>query len=65
MIAQVTVADAAEKGGEFYMLIILLFLIIPAILLFILDSNNKEKVMDEFCRLECKQNIKSKYKFCC
>lgn len=28
-------------------------------------SDTREKVMNEFCNIECKQNIQSKYKFCC
>ena len=30
-----------------------------------LGNDNSEKVMNEFCKLECKSNIHGKYKFCC
>lgn len=30
-----------------------------------LEADNKEKVMNEFCNAECKQNIHKKYDFCC
>lgn len=28
-------------------------------------SNDTEKVMNDFCSLEFKQNIRGKYNFCC
>lgn len=31
----------------------------------LLSRDNKEKVMKEYCRLECKQNVSKKHKFCC
>jgi hypothetical protein len=47
----------------------MLFIGIMIVLLFgvicLLDGSNKEKVMDDFCRLECIQDVKSKYKCCC
>jgi hypothetical protein len=44
-------------------IVILIVLLIGVICL--LDGNNKEKVMDDYCRLECIQDVKSKYKYCC
>jgi hypothetical protein len=31
----------------------------------LLNGNNKEKVMSDFCKVECKQNIQRNHKFCC
>jgi galactitol-specific phosphotransferase system IIC component len=31
----------------------------------LLGGDSKEKVMNDFCNLECKQNIQKKYTFCC
>lgn len=28
-------------------------------------GDNREKVIKEYCRLECKQNVLKKHKFCC
>lgn len=31
----------------------------------LLDSGNSEKIMEDYCRNECKRNILNKNKFCC
>lgn len=30
-----------------------------------LNSDNRDKVMDAFCNVECKKDLKNKYKPCC
>jgi hypothetical protein len=47
------------------MIILLLVLVGTGILLGLVDGHGEERVMREFCELECKQNIKGKYQFCC
>jgi hypothetical protein len=48
-----------------------MMLLIGALLLVVIattsliGNDNSEKVMRDFCKVECKQNIKGKYKFCC
>jgi hypothetical protein len=30
-----------------------------------LNSDNKEKVMSDYCKIECKESILRQHKFCC
>lgn len=46
------------------LLFIILFIVAIAIME-LLSTDNREKVMNDFCNMECKQSIKKKYKFCC
>lgn len=47
------------------MIIIGILFIVIVFAMIKLQSDNSEKVMKEFCDLECKKNINNKYKFCC
>lgn len=47
------------------MLVIGILLIAVISIVSLLSIDNTEKVMTDFCRVECKQNIQRKYKFCC
>ncbi|AFQ44895.1 hypothetical protein Desmer_3008 [Desulfosporosinus meridiei DSM 13257] len=50
------------------MLSILLFIILfiaASAIMELLGTDKREKVMNDFCNMECKQSIKKKYKFCC
>lgn len=47
------------------MLLMGLLIIAGIAVMGMLSSDNREKVMDDFCKVECKQNIRGKYKFCC
>jgi hypothetical protein len=41
-------------------------LVIAVIFLYCIGSeNDREKVLSDFCEIECKKNIKNKYRFCC
>jgi len=31
----------------------------------LLSYDNTEKVMSDYCKVECKRNIQRNYKFCC
>jgi len=53
-----------NKEG-FKMLFIGVLLIADIAVMSLLDRNNGEKVMNDYCKLECKQNIQNKHKFCC
>lgn len=46
------------------MLFIVLFIAAIAIMS-LMGSDNREKVLSDFYKFECKQNIQRKYKFCC
>lgn len=47
------------------MLLIGLLLVASIVALCLLNSDKSEKAMKDYYNLECKQNVKSKYKFCC
>lgn len=47
------------------MLLLFIVLIITGVVWSFLDRRDGDRAMKEFCDLECRQNIKSKYMFCC
>lgn len=47
------------------MLLIGVMLITAIVAVGFLEGESKEKVMNEFCNAECRQNILKKYNFCC
>jgi hypothetical protein len=47
------------------MILLLIVLITTGVIWSFLGSQGEDRTMKEFCELECRQNIKSKYKFCC
>lgn len=49
-----------------YLIGLLIFAFVLGIkLINLLGTNDMQRVMKDFCKIECKQSIKSKYKFCC
>lgn len=47
------------------MLLIGVLLVAAITAMGLLFGDNSEKVMSDFCKAECKQDIRRKYKFCC
>ncbi|WP_160673607.1 hypothetical protein [Clostridium sp. C8-1-8] len=45
-------------------MIIIGLLSVVALIGFAQDTS-KSKIMSDFCKIECKQNIGNKYEFCC
>ncbi len=54
------------KWKEWFIMIFIAVILVAAITASALfTGDNKAKVMNEYCKLECKQNILKKHKFCC
>jgi hypothetical protein len=47
------------------MILIILIVVALCALWCYVDKYDESKAMKEFCELECRQNVKSKYHFCC
>ena len=47
------------------MLFIVVLFIAAIAVMGLFGSDNRKKVLEDFCKVECKQDIKRQYRFCC
>ena len=62
--SQEPISKLVNKEGM-AMLLIGVLLIAAIAAMSTLSSDNREKVINDFCKVECKNDVQRKYKFCC